>query len=394
MQLHNSRLRIKQLAYAQAENAIFDRAKKKSTHLFNPDQVEFVNDRPDVLMFLTGGSERAAIECVQEFRFYLLLANREANAWASALEAKAWMAQHRIAAILVDTDDPAAPQLLCDFYYALMGVKQLRGQRLGIVGAPSDWLVASTLSPYVLRNKMGVEMVNLQWSDIVFDEINAPNEQFCHAFGNVADTAELHHSSRIYEGLASLPPFYNLDALAVECFPMVRQSGHTACLALAKLNADGLPTACEADTVSAVGMMLIRQVCGMAPWMANTAHVGTDRALFAHCTAPLNLLSSFRVDTHFETNAGQAVAGEISADIVTVVRLNSSLDRMFIAECDVLSRPRLKNACRTQLEVALSPSAHDYLMHRAYGNHHLLLPGRWASRLRLVAHLLQIEVEE
>ncbi|MBQ9470294.1 MAG: hypothetical protein IJU72_05005 [Bacteroidales bacterium] len=393
MSLPTNRLRIKQLAFAQAEAAIFDRAKKKSTHLFNPDQVEFVNDQPDVLMFLTGGSERAAIECVQEFRFYLLLASREANAWASALEVKAWMAQHRISAMLVDTDDPAAPQLLCDFYHALMGVKHLRGQRLGVVGAPSDWLVASGLSPYVLRNKMGVEMVNLQWADIVFDEITAPNEQFCNAFDNVADTTELHHSSRIYEGLASLVPFYNLDALAVECFPMVRQSGHTACLALAKLNAEGIPTACEADPVSAVGMMLVHRVCGLAPWMANTAHVAQGKALFAHCTAPLNLLSSFKVDTHFETSAGQAIAGDLSGDAVTVVRLNSALDRMFVAECEVLARPHHKTACRTQLEVAISAPAYDYFMNRAYGNHHLLLPGHWANRLRLAAQLLQITVE-
>jgi hypothetical protein len=62
-------LRVKLLAFPAAEISVFDKAKKKYMGLFNPEQVEFANDKPDVLMFLTGGSERIAIELVQEYRF-------------------------------------------------------------------------------------------------------------------------------------------------------------------------------------------------------------------------------------------------------------------------------------------------------------------------------------
>ena len=62
--LNLERLRVKLLAFPAAEMSVFDKAKKKYMGLFNPEQVEFVNDKPDVLMFLTGGSEKIAIESV------------------------------------------------------------------------------------------------------------------------------------------------------------------------------------------------------------------------------------------------------------------------------------------------------------------------------------------
>jgi len=48
------RLRVKLLAFPAAELSVFDKAKKKYMGLFNPEEMEFVNDKPDVLMFLTG----------------------------------------------------------------------------------------------------------------------------------------------------------------------------------------------------------------------------------------------------------------------------------------------------------------------------------------------------
>lgn len=392
MNLNFNKLRVKQLAFASAEASIFESSKSRYTHLFNPEQVEFVNDRPDVLMFLTGGSERAAIECVQEYKFYLLIANREGNSWASAIEAKAWMQQHNITSIIVDADSPQTAAIIEEFYFAVRSVKHLRGQRLGIVGAPSDWLVASTVSPYILRSKLGIETVDISWNDIVFEEIGQISPDFSATFECAQNKDELLESGKIYEGLASLIPFYNLNALTVECFPMVRQTGHTACLALAKLNTENIPAACEADVVSAAGMMFVNEVCGIIPWMANTIHFNNKIATFAHCSAPTNLLSSFKVDTHFETGLGQAISGDFKSDEITIVRFDNSLEHIFIDSASITSRPKQKTACRTQIEVAISDLTANYLTNFAFGNHHLIVPGNKVKRLELAARLLQIEM--
>lgn len=392
--LNLERLRIKLLAFPAAEMSVYDKAKKKYMGLFNPNQVEFVNDKPDVLMFLTGGSERIAIELVQEYRFYLMIASKEGNSWAAATEVKAWMNQHNISSILINADSPSAALVVENFYHALNGVRHLHGQRLGVVGKSSDWLVSSAASPFLLQSRMGIEQVDIEWSDIVFNEVKQIAPDFTSLFSCADNKAELSESGKIYEGLASLIPFYRLNALSVECFPLVNQTGHTACLALAKLNLDNIPAACEADNCSAAGLMLASEVCGIIPWMANTIIVENTKALFAHCTAPVNLLSSFKVDTHYETNKGQAIAGEVKAEEVTIFRLDNTLSRIFITLAKVTGKPKSKTACRTQLEVEISTSANQYFLNNPFGNHHLLLPGNRVEQLRLAALLLRMEILE
>lgn len=386
------RLRVKLLAFPAAEMSVFDRAKKKYMGMFNPEKVEFVNDRPDVLLFLTGGSERIAIESAQEYRFYLILASKEANSWASATEVKAWMNQHNISSLLVNADSPGAANVIDDFYQALNGIRHLHGQRLGVIGSTADWLVASTVSPFILQNRMGIEQVDIAWSDIVFNEVKQVAPDFTSLFEVADNKGELLESGKIYEGLASLVPFYKLNALSVECFPLVTQTNHTACLALAKLNFDNIPSACEADNCSAVGLMFANEVCGAIPWMANTIFVEENKALFAHCTAPVNLLSSFKLDTHFETGKGYALTGELRANEVTIFRFDNTLNRIFITLARVVNRPKFRFACRTQVEVEITESACRYFTNNPFGNHHLVIPGNKVKILRLAALLLRMEI--
>jgi len=388
------RLRVKLLAFPAADVTLFEKAKKKHISLFNPEQIEFVNDKPDILMFLTGGSEHIAIESVQEYRFYLMLASREANAWASATEVKAWMNMHNVSSLLINTDEPLASTYIQEFYKASNGIRHLHGQRLGVVGKPSAWLVASTISPFLLQSRLGIEQVDISWNEIMFDEIQQVSPDFTTLFGMADDKEELMASGRIFEGLASLIPFYRLNALSVECFPLVNQTSHTACLALAKLNLDGFPTACEADSCSAAGMMLANEVCGVIPWMANTILVEGNRAVFAHCTAPLNLLEEFKLDSHYETGKGYSIAGSLRSPDVTIFRLDNTLNKIFITRAEVKSRPKSKTACRTQLEVEISDSAARYFTDSPFGNHHLILPNSYTMRLKLAARLLRMEVVE
>lgn len=388
------RLRVKLLAFPTAEISVFDRAKKKYMGLFNPDEMEFVNDKPDVLMFITGGSEHLAIESVQEYRFYLLLASAEGNSWAAATEVKAWMNQHNIRSILLNADDPATADLLTEYYHAHRGIRNLHGQRLGVVGNSSPWLVASSISPYLLHSKLGVEQVDISWDDIMFNEIQQVSPDFTSLFGMAGDRHELVESGKIYEGLASLVPFYRLNAVAVECFPLVNKTGHTACLALAKLNYDGIPSACEADICSAAAMMFSAEVCNAIPWMANIAFADGSKVLLAHCTAPVNHLINFKIDSHFETGKGYSLAGHLKGEEVTIFRFDNTLSRMFITLAKVTDHPKNRNACRTQLKVKVKESAGRYFTETPFGNHHMVLPGNWTERLKLAARIVGMEVVE
>ena len=100
------------------------------------------------------------------------------------------------------------------------------------------------------------------------------------------------------------------------------------------------------------------------------------------------------VTTHFETGVGTAIQGDFAADDVTIFRLDSSLRRAFLTCAPVLARPRYAHACRTQIEVALPPQAVRLLRDSPLGNHHLILPGNHADRLRLACLRFGLEAQK
>lgn len=391
------KLRVKLLAFANAEESVYTRGKKRFLNVLNKDQVEFVAERPDILLFLSGGAERAAVAQIEEYKFYLLIASKDDNSYAAATEVKAWCNQNQISSMLCDLEQPELQSIVEDLYHVKNGLARLKGKRLGLIGNVSDWLVASNISPFVLNNRIGVELVKLDWNEIPSrDNLNVPT-YFAETYKHGAKQQEkekVQDAGQVYEQLALTVSKYNLDAITVECFPMVNECKVSACLALSKFNADMFTAGCEGDLCSAAGMMISREVCGVVPWMANTVSVGGNTGLFAHCAVPLNLVKEFELDTHFETNEGLAVRGNLSAKEVTLFRVNSTLSQIFITKAAVKRIPKMKAACRTQVELVLSNSAVSYFKNDPFGNHHLILPGDYCQRLILAAKTLKMTVVE
>lgn len=391
------KLRVKLLAFANADDGVYTRGKKRFLNVLNKDQVEFVDERPDILLFLTGGSERAAVSLVEEGKFYLMLASQDDNSYAAATEVKAWCNQNLIPTLLADLDQPESPSLVEDLYHVKNGLLRLKGKRLGQIGNVSDWLVASNISPFVLSTRLGIELVKLDWTELTPREGLSSPAYFAETYSPACkriDGAKVAEAGKVYEQLARTITKHNLQAITVECFPLVTEHKVSACLALSKFNSDLLAAGCEGDLCSAAGMMLAREVCDVVPWMANTVGITNSIGLFAHCAVPLNLLKEFTLDTHFETNEGIAVQGHLNAREVTIFRIDNSINRIFITKATVKRIPRLKNACRTQVEVSLCQSATNYFRNNPFGNHHLLIPGNHLQRLKLAAKALNMVVVE
>ncbi|MBE0679240.1 MAG: hypothetical protein IH592_10805, partial [Bacteroidales bacterium] len=175
----------------------------------------------------------------------------------------------------------------------------------------------------------------------------------------------------------------NLSAVGVECFSLVQQRKVTACLALAQLNAEGTVAACEGDLASMAGMMAGQAAAGIVPWMANTTRLTEKTLILSHCTIAFDLVSDIKLPTHFETDSSLAVDGQMTATEVTLFRFSGNLDRVFIAEGRVVSRPHLANACRTQVEIELPEIKLKILREKPLGNHLLVLPGNHSGLLEL-----------
>ncbi len=80
--------------------------------LFPPEAFKMVDAQPDIILFMSGGSERRAIELADPERPVLLLSIRGNNAYAAATEVMAWMSNHNRIAMLSDATDASESGLI------------------------------------------------------------------------------------------------------------------------------------------------------------------------------------------------------------------------------------------------------------------------------------------
>lgn len=348
------------------------------------------DSQPDIILFMSGGSERRAIEMAEPGRPVLLLSIRGNNAYAAATEVMAWMVNNSRVAVLSDADEALESRLINRWRTVAGAWKHLEGSRAGLIGTVSEWLVASDVPAETLLRRFGVVLSGLPWTGMPDYSKEEPDGVLLRCFEREKSEG-LADAARVLTILRKALSDNSLDAIAVECFSLVQERRVTACLALAQLNTEGTVATCEGDLASMAGMMAGRALTGRVPWMANTTRLTERSVILSHCTAPFDIVSGVTLPTHYETGYSLAVDGDITADDVTVYRLSEKLDRVFIAEGRVMSKPHIADACRTQVEIELSPASLRLLREQPLGNHLLMLPGKHADLLRLACRYKGIE---
>ncbi len=379
-------LTITAIAHRQASDDFIENGYSHFASTFPDLEWERGDGSPDVILFLSGGSELEAIRHLQTDRFTLLLAGFHDNAFAAAMEVKAWAIERNVPVMLLslhDMDkDAAVVSVVYQYARVCKAFEGLQGKRAGLIGKVSHWLVASAVPAEVFLQVLGVKLIDLPWE--MLPEYNSflPDKDFLEVFDKYRP-GKLEKEAGVHAFLKQLMITHRLDALTPECFDMANNDDVTACLSLALFNSEGIPAACEGDLVSLAGMMLAQVLTGQIPWMANVAAINKESVLFAHCTAPINMLAGVSVNTHFETDKSAAIQGRIAAEEVTVFRLNEKLNKAFVASGQVIARPDHSFACRTQTEISMDAACIKIMSERPLGNHHLILPGDQTSLLRL-----------
>ena len=356
---------------------------------------------PLVVLVGTGGTEaeilrlHAVRQATAPGEPLLLVTHPAHNSLPAALEALARLRQDGARGRIVHLPGPDDAPALARVSAAiddLRAFRRLHRSRIGLVGAPSDWLVASVPSAEAVRRTWGPETVAVDLDGVLeAAAADARATALAASFGTGAtatrepDDGAMRQAAGVFGALEDLAVGRRLDAVAVRCFDLVTRRGTSGCLALAELNDRGTVAACEGDLASAVAMLWVRELLGTASWMANPVHADPGAGLLrlAHCTIPRSLVTSFELRSHFESGKGVALAGSLPPGPVTLVRLGGrGLEQVFIAEGQAAPAPPREDLCRTQVDVALAPAEVAELLGRPLGNHLVLVPGRSATRLR------------
>ncbi|HPE87473.1 MAG: hypothetical protein PHT77_09600 [Bacteroidales bacterium] len=382
-------IRIALVHHKQPENTLLQHGEQLAHLLFGAHSYCITAHNPEVLLFISGGSEQQAVSYCKKNNFPLLLAGSENNAFAAATEVLSYCHEKKIWAKRFSTNHPDAINEILEYIWVIRQLTALRNQTLGLIGDVSDWLVNSIVAPRRLEQVTGMKIKHFPWHTLPDPEKETCPENFLAAVTH-APFQSIYGSGSLYGLLKSLILTHQLAGVSVECFSLVTKKQITACLPLALLNAEGIPAACEGDMISLAGMMLIKAVTGHLPWMANIVMVQDNEIRFAHCTIPLNMPESQIITTHYETGMGTAVKGRLQQGNYTLVRFNSPLTRVFIAEAVTKAAPEIPEACRTQLVLELNKSEAQLLMDKPLGNHHLIFPGHYAHRLQKMAEVLNL----
>lgn len=357
---------------------------------------------PPVFLVLSGGTERQILQIFNNCRKripdtpLLLLAHPGNNSLPASLELLARIRQeggHGRIFYLPDITTSAPVDALLDSLHGFRVKQLLHGSRVGMVGEPSDWLIASSQNPADISDRWGITVKQIPLKELEKQLRSQPPDSADPLIDDLLqqaetidglDREELSGAVHIYRQLGSLASRYNLNALSLRCFDLVTAHRKTGCFALAQLNDDGIIAGCEGDLPSALGMLWGRLMTGTLPWMANPSRIdpANNTLVLAHCTVPRSLTRGYRLLSHFESDTGVAIAGQFNSGPVTLLRLGgSTLQELWTAQGELTGNGEAPDLCRTQIHISLQQGNVLDLLERPLGNHTLVLSGHHAERL-------------
>lgn len=354
---------------------------------FSLKEVEFPSGEGlAVILVLTGGVEREVLKLVSQLPSpVLLLAHPGQNSLPACLEILARIRQDGgEGQILFGSPRTIAEGLTRELRIA-SAWEALRFSRVGLIGEPSDWLVASDVDRAFLKGSLGIELIDIEIDELI-ERVAAARPprreiaRFTKGAQEVKEASkeELHGSVAIYNALRSLIDEQRLSACTLRCFDLVTRLQNTGCYALSRLNDEQIPAGCEGDLQALFSLYIGSLLSGEAAFMANIAEIDTvERNLVvAHCTCPLSLSTSYVIRSHFESGLGVGIAAKIPEGPCTLFRLGGErLDRIFVRQGTIKgAQAQREDLCRTQVALAVSDPL-DPLLTAPLGNHHILLPG-------------------
>ena len=328
--------------------------------------------------------------------YVVLIADGLKNSLAASLEILSWMRQNERHGRVLHGPTSFIMQGIDDYVCAQDAINKLNGKRVGVIGKPSGWLIASNVDYAAMRERWGIEMVDVPLDEVVKgyeavldDEVQDITNDFISNAVGVKEPSrdEVVKAMRLYRSVKGIVERYHLDAFTLNCFDLIPTTRTTGCVALALLNQEGIPAGCEGDEQTLLTMLAVQAATGEMTFMANPSKILDNAAhemVFAHCTIAPAMTDRYIVRDHYESLSGVAVEGVFDPMDMTVVKCGGKgMERYFISRARLLECTTNPNMCRTQLHMRLDEPL-DYFLERSIGNHHVIIRGNHVEKLSQV----------
>lgn len=302
-----------------------------------------------------------------------------------------------------DTDEATTMEELRVFARAAMLRRRLRSSRIGCCGGKCPIMFSMSTDDYTLKRQFGLDVVPLPIEAFYQQAKAIPDREAAACWrairGGVGEVTAQETdgllSARYYLAARRLVAEHRLDALSLNCFPHLKSQ---VCLALAKLNDDGIAAACEGDLHSTILMYLLQALSGRAAFNGDFLRLypETNDVLFSHCGAGAFSLAASPRDVclrcSIETNDGLAVC------YATALKGPVTLLNLMLGKGELRLAAVGGTACKTDLSYEGTPLRVHFtadvkqllqqLARCGAGHHWNAAPGNWLPEFTLLSEWL------
>ena len=329
-----------------------------------------------VVAILSGGTEAMFVDLLKTHKLDLnhpiyFMVSDQRNSLAASLEMLSYVRsrngvakimQHPNDIIFPDIND-AASLTREPLEHVLKSKEKIR---LGVIGQPSEWLIASTVDYATVLKAMNIELVDIPVEKVT--SIGGPQ-------------VGVEGAENIYKRLKELVAEYKLQGLTLRCLDLLKLIQNTGCVALSKLNDEGIPASCESDISVLLTQVICQKLTGEPAFMFNSSVIQNDGQIVgSHCTVPLKMTERHEFTTDYESAMGVAIHGDIPAGDYTLVKLGSDLKRLLAVNVKIEASEYDKDRSRTQVRIKTTPIVSSYFLSNPIANHHVLIRGHHAAK--------------
>lgn len=338
--------------------------------------------RASVVFIETGGSEQHFVKIEKDLpRPIILISTCKNNSLPACFEIKSYLLKQDEDCFLLFGSEKEIAYGIVDTVKLFLAHREIDGASLGVIGKPSDWLIASTVDYKEVKDKFNITLIDIPTSELK-EEIdkglltNIPKLETVKKLGK--DNKYLEGALLIYSGIKRIVEKYHLKGFTIRCFDLIEEYKNTSCLALAMLNDEGIIGTCEGDIPSMLTMFFIKAATGKTSFQANPSKIDlkNESALFAHCTIPMNMVKNTKFMTHFESGLGIGIRGDLDLGEITICKIYPDLKKALILKGEIDKNETFTDYCRTQINVKIhDPEDLYHLISGGYGNHVIIAYG-------------------
>jgi len=310
---------------------------------------------------------------------YLLLSSGLHNSLAASLEIASFLKQKGEKVEIIHGDSDYIAMRIKELSKIFKVKNRLASTKLGVIGKPSDWLIASEVDYNKIKETLGISLIDIGMDELVKEierDHNFNHRKLNDIKNKGFDSKSIEGALKIYNGFKAIVNKYKLDGITVRCFDLLEIYKNTGCLGLALLNDEGIMGGCEGDIPALVSMVILHYLTDEPIFMANPASIDINKKeiILAHCTLPLNMPDEFYLKTHFESGLGVGIQGVIEEGEAAIFKLSGDGKKYFVSGGEIIENLNKESLCRTQIRMKVNEDI-KYFLQNSLGNHHLICKG-------------------